>query len=68
MGSKKFSKKLRLSKKTIANLNNGEMKNVQGGTSPSNCPMFCDTYGVDSCPTVCLTFFVRECPHPFYCS
>jgi natural product precursor len=65
MGSKKFCKKLSLSKKTIANLNNGEMKNVQGGTTCGTCA--CPTYGGGSCITVCYTFYPTACPRPMYC-
>jgi natural product precursor len=65
MGSKKFSKKLSLSKKTIANLNNGEMKNVQGGTTCGTCA--CNTYGEGSCNTVCYTVMPLNC-RPLYCA
>jgi hypothetical protein len=42
MKAKNFSKKLKLNKKTVANLNNGEMEAVHGGGGNSapwtNCP------------------------------
>jgi len=67
MKTKKFSKKLTLNKKTIADLNNGEMKNVHGGGDEqqpasyllSGC-MGCPTY-----PTVCDTCI---CTAPRLCT
>jgi hypothetical protein len=48
MKTKKFSKKLVLNKKTVANLENGEMKKVQGGKTVVSCPCprteFCPTW------------------------
>ena len=42
MKTKKFQKKLTLNKKTIVDLNNGEMKGAQGGADePSIPPFFC---------------------------
>jgi bacteriocin-like protein len=44
MKAKTFSKKLVLNKKTIANLNNNEMKKINGGwiaTKPSTGPWKC---------------------------
>ena len=42
MKTKKFSKKLTLNKKTIANLKDKEMKEVNGGaTNPSDNPYVC---------------------------
>jgi natural product precursor len=48
MKTTKFSKKLVLNKKTVANLENGEMKKVQGGKTVVSCPCpdteFCPTW------------------------
>jgi natural product precursor len=63
MSPKQFSRKLILNKKTIANLNNGEMNNVKGGTVPTSgitkCTVYlpCNypTYYPDSCGTFCYT-------------
>ena len=64
MKPKEFKNKLSLSKSTIANLNNEELKGVQGGgftTIPGNfatcflsCVAFCPTYPATfdtACPT-----------------
>jgi hypothetical protein len=51
MKSKEFSKKLKLSKKTIAHLDNGEMKIVQGGVGTEQGPK-------------CHSFVKTECCHP----
>jgi hypothetical protein len=48
MKTKKFSMKLTLNKKTIANLSNNAMREVLGGEYPP-------TYGRTSCRTVCFT-------------
>jgi hypothetical protein len=45
MKSKKFSMKLTLNKKTIANLNESTMKEIHGGYKL--------TVGLDSCLTIC---------------
>jgi hypothetical protein len=54
MKTKKFSNKLVLNKKTVANLKNGEMKEVQGGKSVPSCPCpytdFCPTWIFTICP------------------
>ena len=52
MKSKRFNKKMVLNKKTVANLNNGEMREVNGGNQI--CPDKI-TYQAGSCPTVCYT-------------
>lgn len=54
MKTKKFSKRLMLNKKTVAHLDNNEMKVANGGQDPSAAGM-CPTYGKASCPTVCYT-------------
>jgi hypothetical protein len=45
MKPRKFKQKLSLNRKTIANLNNGELGHVKGGIKPTNyfmsCPTFC---------------------------
>jgi len=51
MKTKKFSKKLILNKKTVADLNNKEMREVVGGDSWTRC---CFTYS--NWPIVC-----KEC-------
>jgi len=45
MKTKNFSKKLTLSKKTISNLDQKEMKRIQGGTSWASCNKY--TYCID---------------------
>lgn len=44
MKTKPFDKKLVLNKKTVAHLNNSEMKAVEGGDMP-----LCVTIGADTC-------------------
>jgi len=57
MKTKKLSKKLRLSKKTIANLNSDIMGNVYGGyTIPAITCVTCDN---SVCPTHCETCVSR---------
>ena len=60
MKFKKFSMKLTLNKKTIANLNDNVMKEVHGGKSET---CFCPTYGLTSCGTDCYS----EAGDPFPC-
>jgi natural product precursor len=60
MKTKKFEKKLSLNKKTIAHLNNGDMKSLQGGDVPSGCTCpFCqvneNSTVISLCPTVAPT-------------
>ncbi|MGD2088625.1 MAG: class I lanthipeptide [Candidatus Aminicenantes bacterium] len=47
MKSKKFDKKLLLSKKTVAHLDNAEMQVVQGGV---NTFVLCETWFGGPCP------------------
>jgi hypothetical protein len=61
MKSIKFHKKLTLNKKTVAHLDNGQMKNMLGGEPLSI--RFCPTWGPGSCPTYCATVNPPElCP------
>jgi hypothetical protein len=55
MKTKKFSKKLALNKKTIADLNNGQLGLVKGGIIPESvlCTPVCLT---DTCNTQCGPF------------
>jgi natural product precursor len=56
MKTKKFEKKLSLNKKTIANLNNGDMKHLQGGIKPTGCTCpFCRVTENSLCPTAAIT-------------
>lgn len=68
MKTKNFNKRLSLNKKTVVNLNHGEMKNVQGGEP--ECA-FKITYQVGSCPTVCYTMnsdkSIVVCCAPYHC-
>jgi len=62
MKTKKITKKLSLNKKTVADLNHGELKNAQGGYGPSvnysNC-LAC----THSCGGTCLnTCHPSDCP------
>jgi hypothetical protein len=67
MKSKQFNKKMTLNKKTVANLNNGEMREVNGGDI---CPHKI-TYQAGSCPTVCYTMnsdkSIVVCCAPYHC-
>jgi len=49
MKPKEFVRKLNLNKKTIADLNNGEMKNAHGG---GTAPVTHTCGGTCSCPTL----------------
>ena len=49
MKPKNFNKKLNLNKKTIADLNNGEMNNAHGGIP---CPVTQTCGGTGCCPTL----------------
>ena len=54
MKAKKFEKKLELNKKTIADLSNREMGEVQGGlASGFTCPNCPPPLTVSRCETVC---------------
>lgn len=60
MKTKKFSKKLNLNKKTVANLGDKEMNGVQAGgqvaASGSACPSCFQTFcgcTLGTCPSVC---------------
>ena len=52
-----FNKKLILNKKTIVNLDSGEMKHALGGATIPITEDVCLTYGKLSCPTRCYTVF-----------
>lgn len=53
MKIKKFNKKLSLNKKTIVNLEDRELKNVNGGgDKPPNSII----YEATACPSLCHTF------------
>jgi hypothetical protein len=54
MKIKKFSKKLSLNKKTIANLENRELKNVNGGGDDQKTKSI--IYEATACPSLCHTF------------
>jgi len=66
MKTKKFNKKLELSKRTIANLNTSKMSNIRGGAiyasenDPEACAGTADTYCGDcrSWEVPCATFQV----------
>jgi len=58
MKTKKFSKKLTLNKKTIADLINSEMKGVYGGGPLTDA----DTIPITS-PIRCISYY-NSCPHP----
>lgn len=72
MKTKKFNKKLNLNKKTISNLNYGQMRNVNGGgndidrnaSDGGSCGVTCDTCftpcGV-SCNTQCNSDCSNAC-------
>jgi hypothetical protein len=53
MKIKKFNKKLGLNKKTIVNLEDRELKNVNGG---GDRPPKSIIYDVTACPSLCHTF------------
>jgi hypothetical protein len=60
MKQKKFNKKLILNKKTIANLNNGEMKDVNGGKDDISNSLCITCF---TCDTDCgATCFGVTCP------
>jgi len=63
MKAKKITKKLSLNKKTVADLNHGELKNAQGGyglsVNYSNC-LAC----THSCVATCVTCTSNETNHP----
>lgn len=63
MKPKYFSKKLILNKKTVANLDKREMKNVEGGAPPFTNKTWCD--GSCMVPigggTGCLTIYPDYC-------
>lgn len=64
MKTKQLSKKLKLNKKTVAHLDNGEMKVVFAGIRTEECPSWikthctCTTVVEPSCGTLCT---VLEC-------
>jgi len=51
MKPKKFSKRLSLNKKTIADLNNGQLDNVKGGLTQNPCPGTVDCPFSYTCPS-----------------
>jgi hypothetical protein len=59
MKTKKFEKKLVLKKKTIANLNNGQLGQVKGGLLPTRTDCLtcvdCPTDTCETCPATCNT-------------
>ncbi len=60
MKSKKITKKLSLNKKTVADLNHGELKNAHGGIGLSrklsDCPPCYPTHTEDyTCPNTCAS-------------
>jgi natural product precursor len=59
MKTKNFDKKLALNKRTIANLNSREMRNLHGGVYTNRRE--CETNEPSCRPTVCETFNLREC-------
>ncbi|MCP5106757.1 MAG: hypothetical protein GY950_25455 [bacterium] len=66
MKLKKFNKKLLLNKKTIADLNGGEMKNALGGVPPDLSDHVGPKSGCIICPTFphntrCQLSYVLEC-------
>ena len=64
MKTKKFNKKLSLNKKTIADLNEEEMKKAIGGVSgvDTTClETMLITCGVQSCGTICFTLPNKAC-------
>jgi len=64
MKTKKFGKKLVINKKTVANLNNGDMSNAKGGATYTCEP--CDT--MLTCHRFCCeTFFCPQDPVTNYC-
>jgi DNA-binding Xre family transcriptional regulator len=56
MKPKKLSKKLTLGKRTIANMNDGEMNRIRGGSIPYvTCPIL--TCGGCTLPSLCPTCY-----------
>ena len=57
MKSKNFSKKLRLNKKTITDLNTNELYNAKGGIDEwyHSIATRCPTCGIYSCETFCYS-------------
>jgi hypothetical protein len=55
MKAKKFTRKLRLNKETVADLNNDLMAAVKGGmyTVRVTCTGYCDTYETCEDATIC---------------
>lgn len=61
MKTKKFNKRLALNKNTVANLNNGDMRSIYGGsdTTPTRCIV---TMDITNCQTDCVcTETRRDC-------
>jgi hypothetical protein len=68
MKSKKFSMKLTLNKKTIANLNDNAMKEVHGGIETiSACPIPACIVSHTYCHTSCATDCYSEIGSPYLC-
>ena len=64
MKTKKFSKKLELNKKTIANLNNEALNSVKGGRVTVTCPDECITNEPGCTAAGCITIVEPECFNP----
>ena len=67
MKPKKFNKRLSLNKKTIADLNNGQLDNVKGGLTQEPCPGTIEpclltqrTCTCDTCPSGGLRYACCE--------
>jgi hypothetical protein len=60
MKTKKFTKKLVLSKKTIVNLNGNAMMNVLGGATIDDCSWE-HKIALSVCPTTCYTCLNTGC-------
>lgn len=60
---KKISKKLVLSRETLAQLNQGELLKAKGGFTPFTCqaPPACEYSGQNTCPTCNLTCTTNRC-------
>jgi hypothetical protein len=59
MKTKTLNKKLVLSKSTIANISDGDMKEAYGGGF-TNTPTECRTFCVSNCSS-CITRLISDC-------
>ena len=71
MKPKNFSKKLMLNKKTIAHLDNNEMKAAHGGTGDTGDPGCVVQVTLTECPIpntlpACQTYYIYSCPTVCY--